>query len=115
MRRATNFSLTNPAMEALFTVVSREDKYKAKVFIETFVYRAADQLAAWGYAGLALLGLTIVGISWVTVPISGLFLALGLWLGWRQRALAAREEQAAAAASSAAAVPAAPLASPIAS
>jgi AAA family ATP:ADP antiporter len=115
LRRATNFSLTNPAMEALFTVVSREDKYKAKVFIETFVYRAADQLAAWGYAGLALLGLTIVGISWVTVPISGLFLALGLWLGWRQRALAAREEQAAAAASSAAAVPAAPLASPIAS
>jgi AAA family ATP:ADP antiporter len=93
LRRATNFSLTNPAMEALFTVVSREDKYKAKVFIETFVYRAADQLAAWGYAGLALLGLTIVGISWVTVPICGLFLALGLWLGHRHRTLAAREEQ----------------------
>jgi AAA family ATP:ADP antiporter len=115
LRRATNFSLTNPAMEALFTVVSREDKYKAKVFIETFVYRAADQLAAWGYAGLALLGLTIVGISWVTVPISGLFLALGLWLGWRQRALAAREEQARPPVAPPAGVLAAPLASSVAS
>jgi AAA family ATP:ADP antiporter len=93
LRRATNFALTNPAMEALFTVVSREDKYKAKVFIETFVYRAADQLAAWSYAGLALLGLGIVGISWVTVPVSVVFLLLGLWLGARHRALAAREEQ----------------------
>jgi AAA family ATP:ADP antiporter len=100
LRRASNFALTNPAMEALFTVVSREDKYKAKVFIETFVYRAADQVAAWGYAGLALLGLGIVGISWITVPISVVFLALGLWLGRRQRALAAREEPAAVAASS---------------
>jgi AAA family ATP:ADP antiporter len=80
-------------METLFTVVSREDKYKAKTFIETFVYRAADQLAAWSYAGLAALGLTIVGISWVTVPLCALFLALGLWLGRRHRTLAAREEQ----------------------
>lgn len=92
LRRATNFALTNPAMEALFTVVSREDKYKAKIFIETFVYRAADQLAAWGYAGLVALGLGIVGISWVTVPLSVAFLLLGLWLGRRQRVLAARED-----------------------
>ncbi|MGZ8378682.1 MAG: NTP/NDP exchange transporter [Gemmatirosa sp.] len=102
LRRASNFALTNPAMEALFTVVSREDKYKAKVFIETFVYRAADQVAAWGYAGLALLGLGIVGISWITVPLSVAFLALGLWLGRRQRVLAAREESHASHASHAA-------------
>jgi AAA family ATP:ADP antiporter len=88
LRRASNFALTNPAMEALFTVVSREDKYKAKGFIETFVYRAADQVAAWGYAGLAALGLGVVGISWITVPVSGVFLALGLWLGRRHRELA---------------------------
>ena len=94
LRRATNFALTNPAMEALFTVVSREDKYKAKIFIETFVYRAADQVAAWGYAALAAIGLGIVGISWVTVPLSVAFLLLGLWLGHRHRLLAAREEQA---------------------
>src|SRR5204863_564756 len=44
VRRAGNFAFTNPSMEALFTVVSREDKYKAKSFIETFVYRGGDQL-----------------------------------------------------------------------
>jgi len=87
-RRATNFGLTNPAMEVLFTVVSREDKYKAKTFIETFVYRAGDQLAAWGYAGLAALGLGLSAIAWLTVPLSALFLALGLWLGAEHRARA---------------------------
>src|SRR5579864_663987 len=65
LRRGTNFSLTNPSMETLFTVVPREDKYKAKSFIETFVYRAGDQVAAWTYAGLTFLGLALTGIAWV--------------------------------------------------
>ncbi|MEO8336811.1 MAG: MFS transporter [bacterium] len=91
LRRATNFSLTNPAMETLFTVVSREDKYKAKSFIETFVYRGGDQLAAWLYAGLAAIGLGLAGIAFTAVPISAIWLVLGVWLGRRQAALAANE------------------------
>jgi ATP:ADP antiporter, AAA family len=87
-RRASNYAVLNPAMEVLFTVVPREDKYKAKSFIETFVYRAGDQLGAWGYAGLAALGLGLPGISWVAVPVSGLFLVLGVWLGRRQVGMA---------------------------
>jgi ATP:ADP antiporter, AAA family len=88
LRRATNFALTNPAMEVLFTVVTREDKYKAKSFIETFVYRAGDQLSAWGYAGLTVLGLGLGGIAWVSVPVSAVFLGLGIWVGRRQGELA---------------------------
>ena len=65
--------------------MSREDKYKAKNFIETFVYRAGDQLAAWGYAGLALLGLGLAGISWISVPLAAAFLVVGLWLGRQQQ------------------------------
>ncbi|HEY3065772.1 MAG TPA: MFS transporter [Methylomirabilota bacterium] len=84
VRRATNFGLTNPSMEVLFTVVSREDKYKAKTFIETFVYRAGDQLAAWGYAGLAALGFGLAAIAWLAVPLSAIFMALGVWLGREQ-------------------------------
>jgi AAA family ATP:ADP antiporter len=83
-RRAGNFALNNPAMEILFTVVPREDKYKAKNFIETFVYRSGDQIGAWGYAGLAALGLGISGIAFAAVPISAAWLALGLWLGRKQ-------------------------------
>src|SRR5439155_16594849 len=76
LRRAANFSLTNPAMEVLFTVVPREDKYKAKSFIETFVYRGGDQLAAWAYAGLTFLGLGLAGIAFAAVPMSVVWLML---------------------------------------
>lgn len=88
IRRASNFALTNPAMEVLFTVVPREDKYKAKNIIETFVYRGGDQIAAWTFAGLSALGLGLAGISFVGVPIAGVWLGLGLWLGRRQSILA---------------------------
>jgi AAA family ATP:ADP antiporter len=91
LRRATNFSLTNPAMETLFTVVPREDKYKAKSFIETFVYRGGDQLAAWLYAGLAAIGLGLTGIAFTAIPISAIWLTLAVWLGRRQAELAAGE------------------------
>ena len=84
-RRAANFSLMNPAMETLFTVVSREDKYKTKNFIETFVYRFSDQLTVWGYAGLAALGLGVSGIAFAVTPVAAASVALALWLGRRQR------------------------------
>jgi AAA family ATP:ADP antiporter len=86
-RRAANFALSRPARELLYTVVSREDKYKAKNLIDTFVYRGGDQLAAWSYAGLAALGLAAGGLAATAVALSGGWLALSLWLGRRQRAL----------------------------
>jgi AAA family ATP:ADP antiporter len=89
LRRATNFALMNPSMEILFTVVRREDKYKAKNIIETFVYRGGDQLSGWAYAGLAALGLSLSGISFIAVPLSVFWLGLGVWLGRRQAEMAA--------------------------
>ncbi len=47
LRRAMNYALSRPAREVLFTVLRREDKYKAKSFMDTFVYRAGDQIGAW--------------------------------------------------------------------
>jgi hypothetical protein len=32
--------------------------------------------------------LSLVGISYVAIPLSVVFLGLGLWLGWRQAELA---------------------------
>jgi ATP:ADP antiporter, AAA family len=87
-RRAANFSLMNPAMETLFTVVSREDKYKTKNFIETFIYRFSDQLTVWGYAGLAALGLGLSGIAFVVAPVAAVSVALAIWLGRRQGQMA---------------------------
>jgi AAA family ATP:ADP antiporter len=71
----------------LFTVVPREDKYKAKSFIDTVVYRLGDQVGAWSYAGLGMLGLGMTGIAIVAVPVSLLWLLNGLWLGRRQQVL----------------------------
>jgi AAA family ATP:ADP antiporter len=89
-RRSTNFAFTNPSMETLYTVVTREDKYKAKSVIDTFIYRAGDQLGAWGYAGLGLLGLGLTAIAWVAVPLSALFAMLAVWLGRREGEMSRR-------------------------
>jgi ATP:ADP antiporter, AAA family len=83
-----NFAVARPTRETCFTVLPREDKYKAKSFIDTFVYRAGDQAGAWSYAGLAALGLGLAGISFVAVPISLIWLVNALWLGHRNEALA---------------------------
>lgn len=92
LRRASNFAVSRPAREVLFTVLSREDKYKAKSFIDTFVYRAGDQIGAWFYPLLTLLGLGLTGISFVAVPIAAGWCGLSLWLGRRQIALAHARE-----------------------
>lgn len=93
LRRAGNFAFARPTREVLFTVVPREDKYKAKSFIDTVIYRAGDQVGAWSYAGLALIGLGMTAIAVIAVPLSAAWLINGLWLGRKQEALANAESQ----------------------
>ena len=92
-RRATNFGFTRPAREVLFTVLRREDKYKAKSLIDTFVYRTGDQIGAWSYSGLRALGLQLTGISFVAVPLTALWCGLCFWLGKKQSELALGQRQ----------------------
>ena len=87
IRRAGNFAFARPTREVLFTVVPREDKYKAKSFIDTVIYRLGDQVGAWSYAGLGAVGIALTGISMVAVPVSIAWLLNGLWLGRKQAAL----------------------------
>lgn len=89
LRRAGNFAVTRPAREVLFTVLRREDKYKAKSFIDTFVYRAGDQIGAWSYPALTWLGLGLTGISFVAAPLGAIWCVLSLWLGKKQNQMAA--------------------------
>jgi AAA family ATP:ADP antiporter len=83
-RRAVNYAVSRPAREVLFTVLPREDKYKAKAFTDTFVYRAGDQVGAWAYPALRWLGLGVAGVSWVAAPLAAAWVALSLWLGRQQ-------------------------------
>ena len=88
LRRAGNFALAVPAREVLYTVLPRRDKYKAKNFNDTFVYRAGDQVGAWSFAGFGALGLGTAAMAWSMVPVAGVWLGVAAWLGRRQRGLA---------------------------
>jgi len=87
--RAIQRGLTRPARETLFTVVGREDKYKAKAFIDTFVYRVGDVVGAQTEGALAKLGLALGGLVSVVVPLALVWAALGIWLGRAQQQAAA--------------------------
>lgn len=87
-RRASTFAFMRPAREVLFTVLRREDKYKAKSFIDTFGYRCGDQFGAWSYAGMQALGLFLSAISYIAIPVVAGWCVLGIWLGRKQRVLA---------------------------
>jgi len=98
-RRASTFAFMRPAREVLFTVLRREDKYKAKSFIDTFGYRCGDQFGAWSYGGMQALGLSLSAISYIAVPVVACWCALGIWLGRKQGMLAeaqAKRDEAAA-------------------
>ena len=87
--RAVQRAIMRPARETLFTVVSRENKYKAKAFTDTFVYRGGDVLGAWTEGLLGGLGMGLAGLATLTVPMALAWMALGFWLGRAEEARAA--------------------------
>lgn len=84
LRRAGEFAVARPTREVLYTVVPREDKYKAKNFIDTFVYRLGDQIGAWSTAFMGKLGIALSGEAMIAVVLSAGWLGIGLWLGRQQ-------------------------------
>ena len=49
VRRGVQYGLERPSREVLFTAVTSEEKYKAKAFIDTVVFRGGDAAALWAY------------------------------------------------------------------
>ena len=78
-------AITRPARETLYTVVSREDKYKSKAFIDTFGYRGGDVAGSQVEGWLGRLGMGLAGLASVAVPLALVWAALGLWLGRTQQ------------------------------
>lgn len=89
IRRAGEYAISKPAREVLFTVVPREEKYKAKNFIDTVVVRGGDAVSGWLFEGLRLLGAGLSGISFIAVPIAVLWTSTAYLLGQRQEQLRA--------------------------
>lgn len=84
VRRVGEYAISKPAREVLFTVVSREEKYKAKNFIDTAVSRGGDASTGWAVSGIKALGASTAQLAWLMVPA----MVLWAWIGW---ALARRE------------------------
>src|SRR5215510_9344764 len=85
-RRVGEYAISKPAREVLFTVVSREEKYKAKNFIDTAISRGGDAATGWIVNSVKALGVTTTQLAWIVVPIT----LLWSWLGWN---LAQQEEK----------------------
>jgi ATP:ADP antiporter, AAA family len=92
VQRAANFGIANPARESLFTVLSREEKFKTKNIIDGAVFRGADALNAWFFVALAG-AMTLPILSLATVPIAAGWLLLSLGLGRAQERRAALDNE----------------------
>jgi AAA family ATP:ADP antiporter len=97
LRRAAEFAICKPARETLFNALAREEKYKAKNFMDTAVYRAADMASGWMFQGLQALGLSLSAIAYLAAPASVAWAAIGVWLSRRHRAIAEERSRAPAA------------------
>jgi AAA family ATP:ADP antiporter len=86
--RAIQRAIMRPARETLFTVVVREDKYKAKALIDTFGYRAGDAVGAMSEGLLGKLGMGLAALAITAVPLALVWAALGIWLGRTQQRIA---------------------------
>ncbi|HMN38074.1 MAG TPA: MFS transporter [Hyphomicrobium sp.] len=72
-RRVGEYALVRPAREMLYTVLRPEEKYKAKNFIDTVVYRGGDAVGGWIKAGLDMLA---------GHPAAAMSIGAGLALAW---------------------------------
>jgi AAA family ATP:ADP antiporter len=80
-RRAGEFAISKPVREALYTVVPREERYKAKGFIDTVVYRGGDAASGWLFGSLRGAGLGLSALAWSALPVAAAWLAVSFWLG----------------------------------
>lgn len=87
LRRVVHYGLERPAREVLFTVLPREEKYKAKSFIDTVLYRAGDALGGWGWRALGGQGLALSATALAAMPLALAWLAVAHYLQRRHAAI----------------------------
>ncbi len=90
IRRTTDYFAARPARELCFVVVNREEKYAAKSFIDTFVYRGADAIGAGTF------GLAAAAVPLLAIPLCLVWLGVAIFLGGRQRRLSSSSSSASA-------------------
>ncbi len=92
VQRWMHFGFANPARQVFYTVLGREEKYKAKNLIDVVIYRGSDALYGWVFNILQALGLTLGLIALVSAPVAVLWLILSGALGRAQEHLSRRAD-----------------------
>ena len=80
-RRSLTFGFAKPASDMLYTVVTPEEKYKVKNFIDTAVYRTGDMIGAWSLFFLNVIGIGMSGIALICAPVCVLWAVVALKIG----------------------------------
>lgn len=88
VRRGVGFGFTKPTNDMLYAVVSPIERYKAKNFIDTAVYRGADVVTGFAVRQIGTLA-GLSGLAMLCVPLAAIWGTLTLWIGrqYRQRDL----------------------------
>jgi ATP:ADP antiporter, AAA family len=82
VRRVGEYAITRPSRDSLYTVCTREEKYKAKSLIDTFIYRGGDATSASVFQLLTSgFGLGPSEVGWAGACISAIWMAIALALG----------------------------------
>ena len=90
--RAANHGLTRPSRELLFTVVDRDEKYRAKNVIDTIAYRFGDLASSWLYTAIEGTGAMALAIA--AYPLVAIWIALAALAGveFRRRVIKKKQE-----------------------
>jgi len=85
IRRGLQYGLERPSREVLFTGVSSEEKYKAKAFIDTVIFRGGDAASIWAYAAVRSLSPPPWAITAVMLLVCGGWVVLARFAAQRNR------------------------------
>jgi len=84
IQRWMHFAVATPARQVFYTVLGREEKYKAKNLIDVVIYRGSDALYGWVFDIFQALGLKLGAIALIAAPVSAVWLILSAALGRAQ-------------------------------
>jgi AAA family ATP:ADP antiporter len=80
--RGFAYGMTKPAVDALYTRVPRETRYKGKNFVETAVWRFGDVVVTSAVSGLRMLGWGVGGLALAGVGVATLAAVVARRAGW---------------------------------
>jgi AAA family ATP:ADP antiporter len=83
-RRSIGFGLTKPTNDMLYAVVTPQERYKAKNFIDTAVYRGSDAVTGFTVRAIGAVG-GLSGLALVCVPLAIIWSSLAFWIGRQYR------------------------------